>query len=100
MNLPNLNRASRKMKSRGGQGDGLSAMVFGQPITIRESVATTIAKDMIEDAMKRHHKSLKALSLLELAYGLEDRCRGRLVAPTEVFAEIARIQNAAFYPTR
>lgn len=100
MNLPNLSRASRKMKSRGGQGDGISAVVFGQPVTIRESVATTIAKDAIKDAERRHKKSLTQLSMLELAFGLDERCSGRMVYPQEVAAEIARIQNAALYPAR
>lgn len=100
MSLPNLSRSSRKMKSRGGQGDGLSAVVFGQPVTIRESITTVIAKDAIRDAEKRHDKSLKQLSILELTFDLEQRCKGRMVYPQEVAAEIARIQNAAMYPSR
>lgn len=79
----------------GGRGDEKTAIIGPNIVTIRESVATQIAKDVIHDAEKRHRKKIQNLSLLELSEGVQERVKGRLTTLQEVLAEIGRMQNAA-----
>lgn len=92
-----VERANRHLKNRGGRGDGRTINTGGIILSINESVAITIAKDMIDDAQRRHHRMLKDLTLIELNEGIDLRCKGRIVSPAEVGAEIARLQNNAIY---
>lgn len=90
-------QGNRHLKNRGGKGDKRIALVGDAVLTIEESLAVVLAKDIIDDAQRRHSKTLKELTLIELNFGLEARCKGRACTPEQVGAEIARIQNVAIY---
>lgn len=96
-NLVALQSGIRKLKNKGGRGDENIAFLHGNVVTIRESLTTQIAKEVIEDAMTKHKKKLKELSLFELFETVDLRCRGRIPNPYEVRSEVCRLQNAEIY---
>ena len=92
-----MERANRHLKTRGGRGDPGVALVDGTVMTVGETIAVTIAKDMIDDCIRRHGKKLEELTLLELNHGIEARVKGRATNAAQVGAEICRLQNKAIY---
>lgn len=90
-------RANRHLKTRGGQGSAKVALIGDAVLTVQETVAVAIAKDMADDACRRHNKHLDELTLLELNEGLAMRVKGRGTSEAQVGAELARLQNVAIY---
>ena len=85
----------KKLTLNGGQGDGKSAVVGGQVKTIKESVVTTIANEVIRDTCLTTGKTLAELTLLQLYETVPTRVKGRLCDVGQVMAEIGRLQNQA-----
>lgn len=90
----------KKLTLNGGQGDGLSALVDGEVLTIKESLALVIARDIVKDAEARHKKPLAELTLMQLNEGLKDRVQGRATSVGAVMSELGRLQNQAIYQNR
>jgi hypothetical protein len=86
-----------KLTMNGGRGDGLSAIVGGELLTVKESVALAIARDMCRDAEQRTGKPLKDIPILELNEGIHARIKGRATTAGAVMAELGRLQNTAKY---
>lgn len=87
----------RRLTMNGGGGDPTVANVGGAVLTVRENVAVAIARDMADDATRRHGVALAQLTLLQLNEGIGARCRGRGTTVAQVGAELARLQNVAIY---
>ena len=86
-----------KLKSRGGRGQAGIGMVNGSILTVQETIAVTIAKDVIDDTKRGTGKALKDLCLMDFAKYAQHRCDNRPVTDAQVLAEIVRIQNHAIY---
>lgn len=95
--LAKLKGGLNKMTMHGGQGDGISAIVGGELLTVKESVALAIARDMCRDAEQRTGLPLKDIALLELNEGIHARIKGRATSAGAVMAELGRLQNTAKY---
>lgn len=89
-----------KLTSHGGRGDGVSASIDGDILTIAEMVAVAVARQMVEDAAQASGKEIHELSLAQLSEGIADRVVGRRCTAAQVLAEIGRIQNRVLYPRR
>jgi len=98
--LQKAHEANRRLKNEGGKGDGVSGIVNGEILTVKETLALAIARDMIDDAQRRHRKPLSELNMLELREGIDERVRGRAVTSGEVMQEIGRLQNFEKYKDR
>jgi hypothetical protein len=96
----NLQGGLKKLTVNGGQGDGVSALVEGEILTVKESAAVAIANDIIKDAQNRYKKPLAKLTLIQLNDGIEARVVGRATSVGAVMAELGRLQNLAIYKSR
>lgn len=92
-----LARGQRKMRTKGGPGEEGVAQIGDAVLTVRETLAKKIAEDMTADATRRHGRPLEELTFLELVEGAAARCEGRGCEPSEVIAELGRLQNRALY---
>lgn len=90
-------RGLRKLKSRGGRGQAGIELINGSVLTVQETIAVSIAKDVIDDTKRGTGKALRDICLLDFAKYAEHRTRGRPVTDAQVLAEIVRIQNHAIY---
>lgn len=89
-----------KLKSRGGKGQEGVGMVDGTVMTLKETAALTIAKDVIDDAVRGTGKKIGDLTLMELARYAEGRTEKRPCSDAQVLAEITRLQNHEIYGDR
>ena len=89
-----------KLTSHGGKGDGVSASIDGEILTVAEMAAVAVARQMIEDAVQASGKEIHELSLAQLCDGVADRVIGRSCTAGQVRAEIGRIHNRATYSRR
>lgn len=94
--------ANRKLTMNGGRGAEDAAMVGGELLTVKETLALAIARDMADDALRREPDGteLKDVPMMKLIHGIDERVRGRAVTSGEVLQEIGRLQNVAKYGTR
>ena len=91
LDLPGM----KNLTINGGQGDGQSAVVGGQVKTIKKSVVTTVANEVIRDTCLTTGQTLAQLTLLQLYETVPTRVKGRLCDVGQVMAEIGRLQNQA-----
>lgn len=87
----------KKLRSRGGPGQAGVDRIGASVLTVRETVAVAIARDMADDASRRHKRPLTQLTFLELIEGAGQRVRHRGCSEADVMAELARLQNVALY---
>ena len=92
-----VTRGLKKMTSRGGRGQDGVDQIGAAVLTVKETVAVAIAKDMVDDAVRRHKRPLEKLTFLELVEGCDQRVRHRGCTEADVMAELARLQNKAIY---
>lgn len=90
-------KALSKLTMNGGPGQTGVQNINGAILTVQETIAKTIAQDMIDDAVRRHKKPLKELSLMQLNEGIDERVKGRLCSKAHVLREIGALANAAYY---
>lgn len=83
----------KKLKTHGGKGDPNIALIGGESLIIRHTVARQIAKDIIEDAEKRYNRKLKGIPLDWLLQEVDVRCKGRECKPEAVSAELGKLKN-------
>ena len=88
-------KALKNLYMNGGSGQIGVSNVNGHILTLQESAAKTIAKDMIDDAERRHDKKIGELSLMQLCEGVHYRVQGRMCTAESVMAEIGREFNKA-----
>lgn len=92
-----VTRGLKKMTNRGGRGQDGVDRIGAAVLTVKETVAVAIAKDMVDDAVRRHKRPLENLTFLELVEGSDQRVRHRGCTQADVMAELARLQNKAIY---
>ena len=93
MGIENLKRGLTKLKTRGGKGQAGIGIIGGSCLTIRETAVTTLAKDIVDDVIRRTNKPFAEIPLIEFRKDVVVRSEGRLFTAGEVFAEIGRMQN-------
>lgn len=90
-------KALHKLKNRGGRGQPGIGMVSGSILTVQETIAVTIAKDVIDDTKRGTGKPLKDLTIMDFAKYAQHRTDNRPVTDAQVLAEIVRVQNHEIY---
>lgn len=90
----------KKLTMNGGEGDGLSAQVGNEVLTVKETLALKIAMDIIADKETEHGMPVGKLNLMQLNQGIHERVKGRATTVGAVMAEIGRLQNRAIYKDR
>lgn len=93
-------KGNKKLKNEGGKGQDGVGIIDGSVLTIRETGALAVAKDLIDDAKRHEGKALKDIPLGRLMDFLGDRTAGRPFSDEEVLAEVARLQNHEIYQTK
>lgn len=93
-------RGERKLKNRGGPGQEGVGIIDGSVMTIQETAAVAVARDVIDDAERHHKKGVADLSLMELAPFARGRAEGRSFSDGQLLAEICRLQNFAIYGSK
>lgn len=94
-------RGNRHLKTEGGKGQEGIELIDGSVLTVRETAALTIARDVIDDALRHHAgKTLKDLTLVEIARFANGRTKNRACTDSQVLAEIVRLQNHEIYGGR
>ena len=83
------------LTNRGGKGQDGIQNVSGHVMTVRESIAVYLARDIIDNAVRRTGKKFADIPMVEFHKEVVDRVRGRICSAGEVYAEIGIMQNKA-----
>lgn len=100
--LKDAHAANRMLKSEGGPGDGISDVVDGELLTVKETVALAIAKQVIADVMNGEKRGTKLhkVAMVKFTHKLDLRVKGRATTEGAVLAEIGRLHNLSKYGNR
>lgn len=90
-------KANSKLKSEGGAGQAGVGMVGGSILTLKETAALAIARDVIDDAERAENKKVTEIPLATLARYAEGRTARRPCNDAQVLQEVCRLQNHAKY---
>ena len=93
MDEDDLNAGLNMLTSRGGPGEPGVQNIDGHLMTVQETAAITLARDIIDDVIRRTGKKLHEIPLIEFHRDVQVRSKGRIFTPGEVFAEIGTLQN-------
>ncbi len=90
-------KALKKLTNRGGKGQEGVGIIDGTVLTVQETVAVTIAKDVIDDIQRHARIPVNDITLQQAQQFAKGRTQGRLCTEHEVLTECARIINKACY---
>ena len=90
-------KANSKLKNEGGAGQAGVAMIDGSILTVKETAALAIAKDVIDDAERAEKKKVAEIPLAILARYATGRANARPCTDEQILQEVCRLQNHAKY---
>ena len=92
-----FNKGMSKLKTRGGKGEEGVGMIDGSVLTLKETIAVQIARDVLDDAKRATKKEIQDIPLLTLAQYAKGRSKGRPVTDEAILREVCRLQNHEKY---